>query len=68
MFAAMPKRHELTDGQWALISDLFPAQGPGWPIVRASTGTTLRGTKRRPVELVLMGVTSNQCGIIRAIR
>ena len=25
----MPKRHELTDDQWALISDLFPAQGRG---------------------------------------
>ena len=25
----MAKRHELTDDQWALISDLFPAQGRG---------------------------------------
>ena len=25
----MAKRHELTDDQWALIADLFPAQGRG---------------------------------------
>ena len=34
----MAKRHELTDDQWALICDLFPAQGRGgrWSDHRAA--------------------------------
>jgi transposase len=35
----MVKRHELTDDQWGLISDLFPAQGRGgkWSDHRTAT-------------------------------